>query len=98
LDTDGRSILTSAGRIPFKAIIHVAGINMLWRSSEWSIRQCVQNAMALAHEKGFHSFAFPSVGAGSGGFNQDRALAIMEEELRKLDLPLVVKLVIFNKM
>ena len=47
----GGAVLTSAGRLPFKAIIHVAGINMLWRASEWSIRQCVRNAMALAHEK-----------------------------------------------
>ena len=72
-------MLTSAGRLPFKAIIHVAGINMLWRASEWSIRESVRNAMALAHEKGFQSIAFPLIGAGSGGFNQERAKAIMED-------------------
>ena len=33
----GGTAVTSADRLPFKAIIHVAGINMLWRSSEWSI-------------------------------------------------------------
>ena len=90
----GGAVLTSAGRLPFKGIIHVAGINMLWRASEWSIRQCVQNAMALAHEKGFHSIAFPLIGAGSGGFNQERAKAIMEDELGKLDYPLDVRLVV----
>ena len=62
----GGAVLTSAGRLPFKAIIHVAGINMLWRASEWSIRQCVRNTVALAHEKGFRSIAFPLIGAGSG--------------------------------
>ena len=93
----GRAVLTSAGRLPFKAIIHVAGINMLWRSSEWSIRQCVQNAMALAHEKGFHSIAFPLIGAGSGGFNQDRARAIMEAELGKIESPMEVRVVVFEK-
>jgi O-acetyl-ADP-ribose deacetylase (regulator of RNase III) len=30
----GGAVLTSAGKLPFKAIIHVAGINMLWRASE----------------------------------------------------------------
>jgi O-acetyl-ADP-ribose deacetylase (regulator of RNase III) len=30
----GGAVLTSAGRLPFKAIIHVAGINLLWRASE----------------------------------------------------------------
>ena len=69
---------------------------MLWRASEWSIRQCVRNAMALAHEKGFQSIAFPLIGAGSGGFNQERAKAIMEDELGKLDYPLEVTLVVYQ--
>ena len=47
----GGAALTSAGRLPFKGIIHVAGINMLWRASERSIRDSVKNALRLAHEK-----------------------------------------------
>ena len=35
----GQAVLTSAGRLPFRGIIHVAGINLLWRASEYSIRQ-----------------------------------------------------------
>jgi O-acetyl-ADP-ribose deacetylase (regulator of RNase III) len=93
----GGAVLTSAGRLPFKAIIHVAGINMLWRASEWSIRQSVRNAMALAHENGFQSIAFPLIGAGSGGFNQERARAVMEDELGKIDSPMEVRLVVFQK-
>jgi O-acetyl-ADP-ribose deacetylase (regulator of RNase III) len=93
----GGAVLTSAGRLPFKGIIHVAGINMLWRASEWSIRQSVRNAMALAHEKGFQSIAFPLIGAGSGGFNQERANVIMEDELRKMDFPMEMRLVVYQK-
>jgi O-acetyl-ADP-ribose deacetylase len=93
----GGAVLTSAGRLPFKGIIHVAGINMLWRASEWSIRQCVRSAMDLAHEKGFKSIAFPLIGAGSGGFNQDRAQAIMEDELGKMNVPMEVRLVVYEK-
>ncbi len=93
----GGAVLTSAGRLPFNAIIHVAGINMLWRASEWSIRQCVRNAMALAADKGFRSIAFPLIGAGSGGFNQDRAMAIMEDELGKIDVPMEVKIVVYRR-
>src|ERR1700722_9963557 len=37
----GGAIETGAGRLPFRAIIHVAGINMFWRSSERAIRACV---------------------------------------------------------
>src|SRR5581483_4351204 len=44
----GGAVETGAGRLPYKAIIHVAGINLLWRSSEWSVRQSVRSALALA--------------------------------------------------
>src|ERR1700733_2432499 len=55
----GGAVLTLAGRLPFKGIIHVAGINLLWRASERSIRDSVKNAVQLAHEKGFKSIAIP---------------------------------------
>src|SRR3984957_5743976 len=92
----GGAVLTSAGKLPFKGIIHVAGINMLWRASERSIRDSVKNAVSLAHEKGFKSIAFPLIGAGSGGFNQDQAKALMLDELSKLDLPMTVTVVVFK--
>jgi O-acetyl-ADP-ribose deacetylase len=92
----GGAVLTSAGQLPFKGIIHVAGINMLWRASEWSIRQSVKNAMALAIDSGFRSIAFPLIGAGSGGFNQERARAIMEDELGKMECPMDVRVVVFG--
>jgi O-acetyl-ADP-ribose deacetylase len=41
------AVLTSAGRLPFKGIIYLAGINMLWRASERSIRESVRNAAGL---------------------------------------------------
>ena len=89
----GGAVMTSAGRLPFKAIIHVAGINMLGWASEWSIRQCVRNAVVLAHEKGFKSIAFPLIGADFGGYDLDWAKAIMRDELGQMELPLDVKVV-----
>ena len=93
----GGAVLTSAGKLPFKAIIHVAGINMLWRASERSIRDSVRNAIQLAHEKGFLSIAFPLIGAGSGGFNQQQAKSLMLDELSKIEVPMLVKIVVFKK-
>lgn len=93
----GAAVLTSAGRLPFKGIIHVAGINMLWRASERSIRDSVRNAMAVAEEHGFQSISFPLIGAGSGGFNQERAREIMLDELQNVDSPLEVTVVVFGK-
>ena len=35
----GSAALTVAGRLPYRGIIHVCGINMIWRASELSIRR-----------------------------------------------------------
>lgn len=94
----GGAVLTSAGNLPFKGIIHVAGINMLWRASERSIRESVKNAVRLAHEKCFTSIAFPLIGAGSGGFSKDQAEALMLDELSKLDVSMTVKIVVFKAL
>ncbi|HZI10694.1 MAG TPA: macro domain-containing protein [Myxococcus sp.] len=77
----GSAVVTSAGRLPYKAIIHVAGINMLWRASERSIQDSVRNALARARELGLRSLAFPIIGAGSGSFNEEHALALMRQVL-----------------
>lgn len=80
----GGAVATGAGTLPFKAIIHVAGINLLWRSSEWSVRESVRNAMALAKQRGFRSIAFPLIGAGSGGGNEERVQEWMRQVLMSI--------------
>src|SRR5438874_1683082 len=60
----GGAVATSAGRLPYKAIIHVAGINLLWRASTTSIRESVRSAMAVAERLDARSLAFPIIGAG----------------------------------
>jgi O-acetyl-ADP-ribose deacetylase len=89
----GGAVFTSAGRLPFKGIIHVAGINAFWRASERSVRDSVRNAVAVAHDHGFRSIAFPLIGSGSGGLKAERVKAIMLEELGRLESPLVATLV-----
>ncbi|OJH40478.1 macro domain-containing protein [Cystobacter ferrugineus] len=89
----GSAVVTSAGRLPYQGIIHVAGINMLWRASERSIRDSARNALARARERSWRSLAFPVIGAGSGGFNEERALSFLlsalEEEAAEFDLTVV---------
>jgi O-acetyl-ADP-ribose deacetylase (regulator of RNase III) len=63
----GGAVETGACELPFKAIIHVAGINLLWRSSQWSVRESVKSTIALTKKRGYRSIAFPLIGAGSGG-------------------------------
>jgi O-acetyl-ADP-ribose deacetylase (regulator of RNase III) len=93
----GGAVLTSAGKLPFQAIIHVAGINLLWRASERSIRDSVRNAIRLAQDNGVRSMAFPLIGAGSGGYAPERAKEVMLEELLEVDAHLRVDLVLFKR-
>jgi len=62
----------SAGTLPFRAIIHVAGIGLLWRASRQSIQLSVRNAIALAKRQHFRTIALPLIGAGTGAFNPTR--------------------------
>ena len=89
----GGAVLTGAGRLPFKAIIHVAGIGMLWRSSEVSIRLSVRNAIDLAKKHRFRSIAFPLIGAGTGGSKAERVLGIILSELSHLEFDGEVRIV-----
>jgi len=93
----GGAVHTSAGRLPYKAIIHVAGINMLWRASRASIQDSVRNAIAVAAELGLRSVAFPIIGSGSGGFNTVEAEQLMLEAFAKLEVDIEVILVRFRR-
>jgi O-acetyl-ADP-ribose deacetylase len=77
----GGAVLTSAGRLPFKGIIHVAGISIWWRSSEYSSRESCRSAMRTAKEHGFKSIAFPLIGAGTGGGSVDQVEKLMTDQL-----------------
>ena len=46
----GDAVFTCSGKLKFRYIIHVAGINMLWRASEYSIRKSVDSAIELANK------------------------------------------------
>jgi len=93
----GHAVVTGAGRLPFKAIIHVAGINLLWRASERSIRDSVTHATRLAQQHGFQSIAMPLIGAGSGGLNEERARLLILDQLHADRPNLDVTVVTYRK-
>jgi O-acetyl-ADP-ribose deacetylase (regulator of RNase III) len=92
----GHAVLTSAGRLPYKGIIHVAGINMLWRASQESIQRSVVSAMAIVQARRFVSVAFPVVGAGSGGYSEATAIELMQASLMNTDGSAIVTIVRFR--
>ena len=93
----GAAVLTSAGRLSQRGIIHVAGIDLLWRSTAESIKRSVVSAMDIVNAHGFQSVAFPIIGAGTGGFGEDGALTLMQEASTGVESAAKVVFVRFRK-
>ncbi|MCK4503801.1 MAG: macro domain-containing protein [Desulfuromonadales bacterium] len=89
----GEARLTSAGDLNFKAIIHVAGINMFWFATEYSVKQSVINAVKIADEHDFKSIAFPLIGSGSGNRGKEWSLKLMNCALESIDSKVKVVIV-----
>lgn len=93
----GGAVLTCAGRLPYKGIIHVAGIDLLWHASEYSIRTSVNSAVQIINEQNFASATFPVIGGSAGGFNEDKALALMLDQFKYETSGARIKIIRFKK-
>lgn len=93
----GEARKTSAGKLPYKAIIHVAGINMFWVATEYSVRQSVVNAMNIVNEQNFKSVAFPLIGSGSGNRGKSWSLKIMQNTFSTIKSQAEVIVVMYAK-
>ncbi|MGD8319179.1 MAG: macro domain-containing protein [Gemmatimonadota bacterium] len=77
----GEAVVTGAGDLPCRWVIHAASMGDVPPSSE-SIRSSTRHSLRLAMEKGMESVAFPVLGSGIGGFAFHEAGRIMLEEIR----------------
>lgn len=92
----GGARLTSAGRLPYKAIIHVAGINMFWVASRYSIANSVINAIKLINENQFSSVAFPLIGSGSGNRGKNFSMETMMETFQRIETSAEISIVYYQ--
>lgn len=92
----GGAVATSAGTLPFRSIIHVAGINLLWRASKASIQDSVRNAVRLADAMGLKSVAFPVIGGGTGSFDAAEAERLMMEAFAGIESAVAAVVVRFR--
>lgn len=77
----GSAVLTQGGFLN-KPIIHVAGLNALWRSSPAIVSRCTVAALNLAEQEGFASVALPLIGAGTGRLTPEMSLSAMMSSVR----------------
>ncbi len=79
----GEAVLTSSGKLPYKGIIHVAGLHAYWIASEESIQTSTNNAIQLAIDSGFSSIAIPLIGSGTGAIKKEQSKEIILKEAHK---------------
>jgi O-acetyl-ADP-ribose deacetylase (regulator of RNase III) len=94
----GGAVVTGAGRLGYEAIIHVAGLNLFWFATKYSIQQSVRSAMRIVGEKGYRSVAFPVIGSGSGNRSREKALAFMLDAFEPLESRARVVIVEYRKV
>lgn len=77
----GEAIVTRAGRLKSKWVIHAAVMGQDLATDEQKIRLATRNALERASELGVASIAIPALGTGVGGYPPDSAAHIMIEEI-----------------
>jgi O-acetyl-ADP-ribose deacetylase (regulator of RNase III) len=60
----GAAVVTGAGKLPFKGVIHAVGPRQGEGEEEQKLARALSAAFALAKEKGWESVSFPAVSAG----------------------------------
>ena len=60
----GSAVVTTAGKLPFKGVIHAIGPRFGEGDEEQKLEQALRAAFACAREKGWRSVSFPAVSSG----------------------------------
>jgi O-acetyl-ADP-ribose deacetylase (regulator of RNase III) len=76
----GDAVITSAGKLPAKFVIHTVG--PIWGEGDEDdkLRKAVRSCLQLADEKNLKTIAFPAISTGIYGFPVKRAASLMLSE------------------
>jgi O-acetyl-ADP-ribose deacetylase (regulator of RNase III) len=80
----GQAVESIAGKLPYKYIIHAAGMGQDLRTDEHIVHEVTKNTLMLADKLGLKSIAFPAIGTGVGGFSVERCAEKMLDAAREL--------------
>jgi O-acetyl-ADP-ribose deacetylase (regulator of RNase III) len=76
------AVVTTAGRLKAKKIIHACGPKFHEPRLKEKLRDCMLSALAVADQSGFKSLAFPAMGAGFYGVPLPLCASVMLEAIR----------------
>jgi len=73
----GAAVATTAGKLPYKCVIHAAGMGQDLKTDRETVARVTGNTLRLADRMQLKSLAFPAIGTGVGGFPLEEAAEIM---------------------
>jgi len=79
----GEAVVTRAGRLSCKYVIHAAVMGPDLVTDEEKIQAATKNSLLRAEELGLKSIAFPALGTGVGRFPYGKAAEAMVQEVRE---------------
>ena len=86
----GEAIVTPAGQLAARVVIHAVSLDRDRRTSGEVIDRAVRSAMARARDLRIRSVAFPAMGTGVGGFPLDEAARVTVHAVRDELAPVAV--------
>ncbi len=89
----GEAVVTGAGRLKAKYVIHAPTVMTPGgRSNPQYVRKAIKAALKRAKELGVKSVAFPAMGSGVGGVPVEVSARILKEESEGEDLEVILVL------
>ncbi len=93
----GEAVLTSAGKLKFKGVIHAPTMEEpAMRTTEEKVRKATRAALKLADDRCFKSIAFPGMGTGVGRVPKDVAAKAMVEEIKSFEPKCLEKVILVD--
>jgi O-acetyl-ADP-ribose deacetylase (regulator of RNase III) len=92
----GDAVVTPAGRLAAKVVIHAVSLERDRRATAAAIGAATRSTLARARELQLGSIAIPALGTGLGGFPLDEAARVVVETVRdELETPSTLEHVVF---
>jgi O-acetyl-ADP-ribose deacetylase len=73
----GQAVITSAGKLKTKHVIHAAGPKMGEGDEDAKLKSATLSALSVADENKLNSIAFPAISTGIFGYPMDKCAKIM---------------------
>ncbi len=76
----GSAAITTAGKLPCKAVIHAVGPRMGEGDEDNKLKNALLSSLRIASEHGYESISIPAISSGIFGFPKERCASILVNE------------------